>query len=558
MKKIKKIWGKRRELWKKYQVVVWIEGIFLCIIAVCAGSLYWTEKNNQLANAQRIMQRIQTDIYEKATGGGTAKEVEQLAVEEIMDTVDAEGNVVYGINLEVYKKTGHIAGEINDKHLSCFWRTNTENGIESEWFPMEDYFSDEQISGFFNYYTENGSNIKGRKGCYIQQMTGFYYLEKFIPVEIVFADRDTEDETYMLQNAEKMERTGQSRLVYRLDNIKQDTLEYPDQTETGYFSLYIYKPPYNIYNKASQLVSGAGMEIIQGNIDNNYLSGDESLWEKQITGNKDFAGYSCAIYADAAAMVKISGHLRRVMLPILIFFQGLAVLIIYVYLYIKKKQGNLAAMRDTFINAIAHEMKTPAAVIKNSTECLQAGIHPEKQEHYIEMINKEADHMNGLLNSMLTYTRVTDAVYKIRKEEYSLVKMAEDVCRHYADAIERKQISLIWDKSESEQILCDIKLMEMVLDNFISNAVKFCISGGVIRISLVGKSIGIFNEGKELTEEELKHIWEPFYRGDKSRTCENGSSGMGLAISQAVLKLHGAEFGVKNVSEGVEFYFKMK
>ena len=97
----------------------------------------------------------------------------------------------------------------------------------------------------------------------------------------------------------------------------------------------------------------------------------------------------------------------------------------------------------------------------------------------------------------------------------------------------------------------------MVLDNLISNVVKFCAEGGVIRISLTAQSVSIYNEGKPVPEEEMEHIWELMYRSDESSTYEPGSSGMGLAISRAVLKLHGAEFGVRNVSDGVEFFIHM-
>lgn len=560
MKKIKKIWGKNRRFWKKYRAALWIEGIFLCIIAVCAGGLYWTEKNNQLENAREVMQSIQTDIYEKAAGGGTAKEVERLAAEEIMDTVGEAGEIVYGINFQVYKKNGYTAGSISGRHLSCVWRSETEDGFESEWIPMEEYFTEEELSGFYDYFTENGNNERGRTGCYIRQMTGVYsyYLDAYIPIEIIFADYNTADEEYVLQNASKMESSAENQFVYRVDHVTQDTLEFPGQTETGYFSLYTYMQPDDLYSRASKLTESSALDIVEGNIDNSSLEGGESLWEKQITGNEEIGGYSCAICADTLSMARLSGHLRQVMLPIVLFFQSLAVFVICVYLYIKKKQEKLAAMRDTFINAIAHEMKTPAAVIQNSTECIQAGIHPEKQAHYLQIINHEAGHMNELLNSMLTYTRVTDAVCQIKNERCSLEKISEDVCGHYTDAMERKQISLVWDKNEPEQVLCDIKLMEMVLDNFVSNAVKFCVDGGVIRISISKKNLAIFNEGKGLAEDEIRHIWEPLYRGDESRTFESGSSGMGLAISGAILKIHGADFGVKNVPDGVEFYINMK
>ncbi len=558
MKKLESLWKQRMILWKKYQAAVWIEVIFLCIMAVCSGCLYWIEKNNQLANSQKAMKTIQTDIYNKAVKGASVDEIRRLAVEDMLDTVDEEGDVTYGISLKFYSSIGNTKNEITDKHLSFVWRINTEEGIQSEWYALEDYFSEEELEGFFRYYTENDTAAGGRTGCYIQKISGFYNGQVYKPIEVVFGDWNNEDEIYVLQNEERVRQISESRLVYRVANITQDELDEPDKTETGYFSMYLYDQRGSLYQKASQIITVEGSDIVNGNIDNNYIEGNKSLWQKQILGSSEMSGYSCAIYADTSAMVKNSPNLRKVIPPILIFAQILAIFLIWVYLYIQKKQHKLANMRNTFINAIAHEMKTPAAVIKNSTECLLAGIHPEKQEHYIKMIGQEADHMNELLNSMLIYTRVTDSVYRLQKEECMLEKIAQDVCRHYTDALEKKEISLIWDKNEPVMVNCDMKLMEMVLDNLVSNAIKFCNAGGVIRISLVEQSISLYNEGKEIPEADMEHIWEPMYKGDESRTYENGSSGMGLAISEAILKMHGADYGVKNVSGGVEFYLRMR
>lgn len=558
MKKIESLWKQRKALWKRYQAAVWIEVIFLGIMAVCSGCLYWIEKNNQLANSQKVMQTIQTDIYNKAVKGASIDEIRRMVMEDMEDTMDEEGNAIYGISLEFYSTMGNTKSEIQDKHLSFVWRINTEEGIESEWYALEDYFSEEELEDFFQYYTENGTNARGRTGCYIQKVTGFYNGQVYKPFEVVFGDWNHEDEIYVLQNKDRVAQISENRRVYRVANLTQDELDEPEKTETGYFSMCLYDQRGTLYQKASRLITTSSSDVIDGNIDNDYVKGNSSLWQKQILGSSEMSGYSCAIYADISAMVRNSPNLGKVIPPILIFAQILAIFLIWVYLYIQKKQHKLANMRNTFINAIAHEMKTPAAVIKNSTECLQAGIHPEKQGHYIEMIGQEADHMNMLLNSMLIYTRVTDSVYRLQKEECMLEKIAEDVCRHYTDAMEKKEISLIWDKNEPVMVNCDMKLMEMVLDNLVSNAVKFCNAGGVIRISLVEQSISLYNEGKEIPQEEMEHIWEPMYRGDESRTYENGSSGMGLAISEAILKMHGADYGVKNVSGGVEFYLRVR
>lgn len=215
-------------------------------------------------------------------------------------------------------------------------------------------------------------------------------------------------------------------------------------------------------------------------------------------------------------------------------------------------------MRETFLNAIAHEMKTPTAVIKNSAECLEAGLQQEKQTHYIDMIGGEADHMNNLLNSMLVYTRVTDADCEIKKEPCLLKETAERICERYEDLMQKKELSLTWDIQGSGQVTSDAALMEMVMDNYISNAVKFCSTKGGIRITVYDHGVSIYNDGSELSAEELSRIWEPLYQGDASRTAQDGSSGMGLAISEAILKMYRADYGVRNTAGGPEFYFHIR
>ena len=144
--------------------------------------------------------------------------------------------------------------------------------------------------------------------------------------------------------------------------------------------------------------------------------------------------------------------------PIWLIGQALAVLLIIVYLYLHKKRKELVSLRNTFINAMAHEMKTPAAVIKNSAECLEDGIHPEKRAEYISMIQKEADHMNKLLMSMLTYTRLSDSSCNLHMEECSLQTMMRSCCDHYIEQIGKKRVlQVIWDIVEEESAICDKK-----------------------------------------------------------------------------------------------------
>ena len=92
--------------------------------------------------------------------------------------------------------------------------------------------------------------------------------------------------------------------------------------------------------------------------------------------------------------------------------------------------------------------------------------------------------MNNLLMSMLAYTRLSDSFCELNKTDCSLQEMMELSCVHYKGQIEAKNLHVIWDSAENTTTRCDEKLIMMVLDNFISNAVRFCKENGVIRFTI--------------------------------------------------------------------------
>lgn len=334
------------------------------------------------------------------------------------------------------------------------------------------------------------------------------------------------------------------------------------QTQDYQLKTYRFTTDTTANERAKDIVvqeGASGKEIVSNESTGGYYT--PSGKEYYMTGtleNGEAAGYSIAMYIDTEFLIFHTSFIKPTVKSILLVCQLMAIILIGIYLYMQKKERKIKEMRDTFLNAIAHEMKTPAAVIQNSVECVQAGVRPEKQEHYLDMIVQEATHMNELLNGMLIYTRASDAVYKLHRESYPLDMLAEQVCSHYSVLMEQKEITLHWVKHDYQVASFDVRLMGMVLDNFISNAVKFCYQGGNICICLEKRGIRIFNEGDGISEESAKHIWEPLYKEDVSRTDRSGSSGMGLAVSAAILDLHKAEYGMVNVPGGVEFYFYLR
>ena len=191
-------------------------------------------------------------------------------------------------------------------------------------------------------------------------------------------------------------------MVYRvsdLNSIEDGTLSEYVTLETGSMDLVVYMPDDYVQSVLINTPEKS-QAFAAGEIDGYNLS-----------------SYEINMYADTIYLATHDGTFRNYMIPIWLIGQGIAAFLIVVAIYMQKKQRELARLRNTFINAMAHEMKTPAAVIKNSAECLEEGIHPEKQAHYIGMVQKEADHMNDLLMSMLAYTRLSDSFCELNKTD---------------------------------------------------------------------------------------------------------------------------------------------
>lgn len=212
------------------------------------------------------------------------------------------------------------------------------------------------------------------------------------------------------------------------------------------------------------------------------------------------------------------------------FVQIILACIYFIYTYLENEREELNKTRNLFINAMAHEMKTPNAVILNSSEMLIENVNPEKQHKYLKMIEDESKHMNNLLNQMLIYTRTTNS-YQLHKQNHNLSTMFEEVLKHYD--LESKIITI--DIDSKINISCDQQLMMIVFDNLINNAFKYANQ----KISIVYKQekIIISNDGSKIENKDINHIFEPLYKADVSRNDTN-STGMGLAIVRNILDLH--------------------
>ena len=230
------------------------------------------------------------------------------------------------------------------------------------------------------------------------------------------------------------------------------------------------------------------------------------------------------------------------------------------------KKEKLEIMRTDFLSNVSHELKTPIALIQGYAEGLKEGItdDPESMEFYCDVIMDEANKMNIMVKRLLTLNQIEFGNDEPEMERFNINELIASVVDANAIRAGQKNMSIVFDnRNEQHFVWADEYKTEEVLTNYISNALNHCDGKRAIEVK-TGKSedggtitVTVYNSGKNIADEDLERIWEKFYKTDKARTREYGGNGIGLSIVKAIMDSMGQEYGVRNVSDGVEFWFNL-
>ncbi|WP_019850934.1 cell wall metabolism sensor histidine kinase WalK [Desulfitobacterium sp. PCE1] len=216
-----------------------------------------------------------------------------------------------------------------------------------------------------------------------------------------------------------------------------------------------------------------------------------------------------------------------------------------------RSREELEQQRRDMTNAIAHDLKTPLAIISGYAENLAENVHTEKREHYAAGIQENVRRCDRMIKDMLELSRMESGGVILVLEEVSLREITKEILSRYENVFVAKEIMLTVDGTAG--IRADRQLIERTLDNFISNAAAHTAVGGTVKVSITAERWSITNTGSPILAEELDSIWRAYYRLDKSRM--GSGSGLGLSIVRSILELHGFNYGAENTEAGVCFWF---
>ncbi len=219
--------------------------------------------------------------------------------------------------------------------------------------------------------------------------------------------------------------------------------------------------------------------------------------------------------------------------------------------------------RRDFISNVSHELRSPITSIKGFIAGIIDGVIPrDKEGYYLDIVYSEIKRLTRLINDLLDLSAIESGKLKFNMRKIDINELIRLCIINNEQKIREKQIMLKIDlKDENCYVKADEDKTMQVITNLLDNAIKYCGNSGIIKISTYSKGskvfVEIYNNGPKIADEEIRHIWNRFYKSDKSRT-NKVSTGLGLPIVRMIIMQQGEEVWVKNNPNiGVTFTFSL-
>lgn len=263
-----------------------------------------------------------------------------------------------------------------------------------------------------------------------------------------------------------------------------------------------------------------------------------NIWEDEVLGKYIVVteeGESYQVTAGKKISV-LSYCINAIVLSWIIgaIFSILLALVVSAYFYcIYKKEVAIQRQQKMFSNALAHDLKTPLMAISGYADNVLEHTQPEKEKEYIIGIQENVRYMNDLIGQVLTLAKLEHGK-SVNKTQIILGEVLNKHIQLYKDQISKKNLTI--KITGDTVVLADSYILERLVKNLLDNAVRYATENTKIEVVLNEKDFSIANVSDTLSKEKIQEIWNPFARGEKSRTrTEKGGHGLGLSIVKEAL-----------------------
>ena len=200
--------------------------------------------------------------------------------------------------------------------------------------------------------------------------------------------------------------------------------------------------------------------------------------------------------------------------------------------------------RQEFVSNVSHELKTPLTSMKVLADSINGAdnVPVEVYREFMSDITTEIDRENSIITSLLTMVRLDKKAASMNWSKVEIGPMLEQIIKRLKPIADKRSIDLILDPYQPVTAEVDEMKMSLAFSNLIENGIKYNIDEGWVRVTLKADSkyfyVSVADCGLGIAEDQVDHIFERFYRGDKSHSTEIEGTGLGLSITKSVIVLH--------------------
>jgi len=218
-----------------------------------------------------------------------------------------------------------------------------------------------------------------------------------------------------------------------------------------------------------------------------------------------------------------------------------------------QKQKELETLRRDLVAWAGHDLRTPLSSIRLLIEALADGVvtDPKEIQNYLFQAKKQVDTLSFLVDDLFQISQLDSGGMPLTLEPASISDLISDTLVSFSGLAAKKNIKLCGSAEEGvDPITMDVLWMGRALNNLVSNAIRYTPDAG--EISLTAKTEGkniivkVSDSGEGILPEDIPHVFERFYRGDKSRSRISGGAGLGLAIAKGVVEAHKGDITIQS------------
>lgn len=363
--------------------------------------------------------------------------------------------------------------------------------------------------------------------------------------------------------------------------------EYDSKLQFGFFKLpaalqqseiialgFQFEKDYILSNLFPEILTSVelGKDIVVGILSNNdsllYIQHNQALSNYLVVENfsQIFVDWKVALYdLDGKSIEQIMGKEKQ--LYLILFIGIIIVMLIGIVIMIRAviHESEISRMKSEFVSNVSHELKTPLALIRMFGETLDEGIvtDEKKRREFYSIIRKESERLTLLINNVLDFSKMDTRVKKYYFEDADLVNIVRSSLEAYKFHIRDNGFEIEHELTDEVIILkIDKDAISQALLNLFSNAVKYSNEEKYIMVKvhkdLTSAFISVSDNGVGIPKEELKKIFDKFYRVPTTKGKERSGSGLGLTIAKHIVEAHGGKIEVESeIGKGSTFTIRI-